>query len=31
MINEATIVDPVLLMLFAGNTIEVIQQGISLL
>ena len=30
MINEATIVDPVLLMLFAGNAIEVVQQGISL-
>lgn len=26
MINEATIVDPVLLMLFAGNAIEVVQQ-----
>lgn len=28
MINEATIVDPILLLLFAGNAIEVVQQGI---
>ena len=30
MINEATIVDPVLLLLFAGNGIEVVQQGNTL-
>lgn len=28
MVNECTIVDPVLLLLFAGNAIEVVQQGI---
>jgi len=27
LVNDCTIVDPVVLLLFAGNAIEVVQQG----